>query len=285
MNNFLIILNWKIHRFLVLLGLRSRKNYWGVIYDSVSKQPVDPVIVKLIEAVSGKVKQTAISDISGRYGFLAEPGKYKIFAQKTNYLFPSKLAAGEDDGLFSNLYHGEFFEVRDDSGVVAFNIPLDRENFDWNQEAKKPKIKLATGAEKFLFSLSAIGFWFVFLLLVLRIYFGYNQWILAGLFFYGFVFLLAMVCPQPRLWGRVILPRSVPLPPNCQIELGYSAFPNVVAAKATISDSGKFFLLIKPGRYILRIKPVDSEGKPQEILKQQTVKIGAEGVFCKNIQL
>jgi hypothetical protein len=96
-----------LNRFLTLFGFRKEQSYWGVVYDSQSKQPIDPAIVKLIDVSTGHAVETCITDMQGRYGFLTHPGKFKIFVQRTNYLFPSSSQQGESDGVYKNLYHGE----------------------------------------------------------------------------------------------------------------------------------------------------------------------------------
>jgi hypothetical protein len=71
------------------LGLRKKRRPWGTVYDSVTKRPLDPAYVTLIDTETGKSVASAITDLDGRYGFLVAPGKYRITTQKTNYEFPS----------------------------------------------------------------------------------------------------------------------------------------------------------------------------------------------------
>ena len=84
----------------LLFGLfRRKKNPWGIVYDSQTKQPLDPVILTLTDP-SGKIYQT-ISDIYGRYEFIVDPGEYTLSAIKTNYTFPSKILMGKkEDGIY-----------------------------------------------------------------------------------------------------------------------------------------------------------------------------------------
>src|SRR3989344_7186884 len=87
-----------LNSFLVFFQLREKRRFWGVVYDSVSKQPLDPVKVSLIYVDTGVVESSGITDLEGRYGFLARPGKFKIFAQRSNYIFPSQKIKGDSDG-------------------------------------------------------------------------------------------------------------------------------------------------------------------------------------------
>lgn len=124
---------------LVAFGLKKRTPPWGVVYDSVTKQPLDPAYVVLTD-MEGNEIATSITDIDGRYGFLVGPGVYKLMANKSNYNFPSvKLAGKNSDELYGDLYFGETIEVTQEGGIIAKNIPLDQLNFDWNEFAKKER--------------------------------------------------------------------------------------------------------------------------------------------------
>ncbi len=124
---------------LVAFGLKKRTPPWGVVYDSVTKQPLDPAYVVLTD-MEGNEIATSITDIDGRYGFLVGPGMYKLMANKSNYNFPSvKLAGKNSDELYGDLYFGETIEVTQEGGIIAKNIPLDQVNFDWNEFAKKER--------------------------------------------------------------------------------------------------------------------------------------------------
>ncbi len=56
-----------------LMGYKRRKRPWGTVYDSVTKQPLDPVYVTLFGADKKEVT-TSITDIDGRYGFFVPAG-------------------------------------------------------------------------------------------------------------------------------------------------------------------------------------------------------------------
>jgi len=117
---------------LTSLGVRRRRKPWGTVYDSVTKQPLDPVYV-VLQDLEGNEIQTCITDLDGRYGFLVGPGKYKIVAHKTNYKFPSeKLRGKTSDEVYSDLYFGEEIEIKEYGEVLIKNIPMDPINFDWN---------------------------------------------------------------------------------------------------------------------------------------------------------
>jgi len=128
--------------FLYGMGFKKRNRPWGVVYDSITKQPLDPVYVVLKDTQGNEIG-SSITDLDGRYGFLVTPGIYSIVASKTNYTYPSvKLAGYTSDELYNDLYFGETIEIKEEGDIIAKNIPLDRLNFDWNEFAKKEQKRM-----------------------------------------------------------------------------------------------------------------------------------------------
>ena len=128
---------------LIIFGFKKRAHPWGTVYDSVTKQPIDPAYVILMDMAGNEVA-TCITDIDGRYGFSVPAGTYKIVANKTNFVFPSvKLANRQSDELYSGLYFGETIVLKEENEIVARNIPMDQLNFDWNEFAKNEQKRLS----------------------------------------------------------------------------------------------------------------------------------------------
>ena len=121
---------------LTFLGLRKRRKPWGVVYDSITKEPIDPAYL-VVKDQNGNDVTEAVSDMNGRYGFLTTGGTYRIEANKTNYVFPSEKLKGKiEDELYNNLYFGEQFILDPLNPVITKNIPMDPTGFDWNQFIK-----------------------------------------------------------------------------------------------------------------------------------------------------
>jgi hypothetical protein len=280
MSNFFLHLNILLNRFLVLLGLRGREQYWGIVYDSVTKQPLDPVLVTLVDANTAKVAQSGVTDIAGRYNFLAYPGKFKILVKKSNYTYPSKIAASGSDQIYKNLYHGEFFELPQDSEVIPFNIPMDSENADWNQNAKSGIVKFNPFMERFLSRLAAVFFWFVLVAAVLGAWFYRSVYLYGLLGCYAAVFLLALLSPRPRRWGRVWLSQTGEPAEAATVELSYQQVPGIVIAKTVVYGDAKFLLRANPGKYILRVKKQDGS-----LLAEKMVRIGSEQVVNRDFAI
>lgn len=284
MSNFFTSLNIYINRFLTLMGLRRLNRRWGIIYDSVNKDPLDPVIVKLIDARTGKVAQASVSDLAGRYNFLAYPGRFKILVKKSNYNYPSVLSAGGRDEVYDNLYHGEFFDLKGESDVIPFNIPMDPVNADWNQQAKQGMAKSNPYVENLFYRMASALFWAVLVLDLVVIYLSPATYAFAIGGFYIFVFLLLLFVPRPRWWGRVWFKESGSPASGMTVEMSYADMAQVTVAKANIYDDGKFFLRMDPGRYLLQIKKT-VEGQGPQTLYQKKVRVGSEGVINKEFAI
>jgi chitodextrinase len=109
----------------ILLFGRRRRKKWGVVYNSLTKQPVELAIVRLIGHESGLVLQTRVTDVHGRYAFSPKPGNYRIEVVKPGFAFPTEHLKGKPHDVdFVDLYHGTVIEAAKDA-LIAANIPLD----------------------------------------------------------------------------------------------------------------------------------------------------------------
>jgi len=127
---------------IMLLTKRKRQN-WGIIYNSITKQPLDLAIIRLFEVGTNRLVTTRVTDRQGRYQFLVKPGKYTIKVSKKEYKFPSEvipqliglhIAGGASaqidesivDGEYQNLYNGGIIEIKpEDNGIINRAIPVD----------------------------------------------------------------------------------------------------------------------------------------------------------------
>ena len=270
---------------LAVLGLRSSKKFWGIVYDSKSKQPLDPVVVKLISVGSNLDIETCYTDMSGRYGFLVNPGKYKIIASRTNYSFPSKIITENSDGIFDNVYHGDLFEVLQGSAVVAPNIPMDPVAADWNQEAKLKYTRTHPKVRHFVGLFIAAIFWLGLILDAGILSYNYyispikfiNHFLTVILYCYLFLILLNLFIPKIRLWGLVLRKYDKQPVQDVLVEASSLAWPDSVFTKVFTTHEGKFFLRINPGEYILHFKRQDGDGSLAE-LGQSKIRVGRKSL-------
>ena len=108
----------------LLLGRRKRKK-WGLVYNALTKAPIDLAIVRLLDGATNRVLMTRITDAKGRFALNVKPGKYKIEAVKQGYVFPSPSMLKEKQDIeLVDLYHGEVIEVKENA-IITPNIPVD----------------------------------------------------------------------------------------------------------------------------------------------------------------
>ncbi|MCI0479953.1 fibronectin type III domain-containing protein, partial [Candidatus Uhrbacteria bacterium] len=110
----------------ILLLWRRRKKKWGIIYNSLTKQPVDLAIVRLRDPKTQLILQTKVTDKYGRYSFISKQGAYVLEVVKPGYVFPTQyLKDKETDVDYTDLYHGTRILAEVSGYIVAVNIPVD----------------------------------------------------------------------------------------------------------------------------------------------------------------
>ena len=244
------------------LGLRRKRKPWGTVYDAVTKRPIDPAY--LIVTKDGKDVTEAITDLDGRYGFLLPSGTYKIKADKTNYIFPSKNLVGKTvDELYSNLYFGE--EILTVEGeVITRNIPLDPIGFDWNEFVKNKQalFRLYSRRERFktiIFdSLYLIGF----------VSTVFSTIISPSTLNFGILFLYVALFVFHFSWKTTfkavtIKSLSTNEPYPFAIVRVFTARLNQEIKRVVTDRLGRFYLLVSPGKYYFTVdaKQEDSSYK------------------------
>jgi len=127
---------WYLLQFLftqpwLIFGRRFKKG-WGVVYNSITKQPIGLAAVRLYDATTKVIKQTRVTDPQGRYLFLVDAGSYYVEVEKPGFIFPSGILANTgDDGSYGDLYHGQVINIaQDQKGIIIANIPLDQESLE-----------------------------------------------------------------------------------------------------------------------------------------------------------
>lgn len=246
---------------LLLFGRRKRKK-WGVVYNSLNKLAIDLAVVRLIEAQTGRVVRTRITDKDGRYFFMAKPGIYRIEVKKPGFLFPTvHLRDAKEDFQYLDVYHGEIIQVKEASRQITANIPIDP-----IAATEKPKGIIVRHymrqAQKFISTSS------VFLALALVII-SPSWWLLGNLFIQllllGLFWRLARPT-KPKGWGIVYDNRSKKPLPNAIVRIFDSQYNKLLETQVTDSQ-GKYSFLVgnnryyttydKPGFISKKLSPID----------------------------
>ena len=272
--------------FLGALGLSKRKKPWGTVYDSVTKQPLDPAYI-VLRSLEGKDVATAITDLDGRYGFVVpSPGNYALFAHKTNYSFPSQKLVGQDhDELYRDLYFGEFFAINKSGEFVAKNIPMDPEKFDWNEFAKKSQhlMKFYSNRDKWLSRISAFFFWMGFIfssLIVLAVISKVNVIIFL---LYVVLFFIRTFGLRTRPFGTITSEETGQ--PISFAVIRISQQSTGVEVMHRVADSiGKYYCLLPNGKYFVRVDQKLSDGTYKKLIEKMPVTV-SRGYLSEKISV
>lgn len=271
---------------LIIFGIKKRATPWGVVYDSVTKQPIDPAIVSL-RNMEGKEVSSAVTDLDGRYGFLIEPGEYQIFVKKANYVFPSvKLVGKELDEIYSNLYFGGAIKIEKQGEVITKNIPLDQVGFNWNEFAKKDKklLKFYSTWDYVLRKAADIFYIVGFAVAVIAFIFApypYNTIILA---LYIFLLVLRVLGVKPKKVGY-ILDKKTGEPLSFAIIRVIVPKLNVEVAHKVADKYGKYFCLIPRGEYFIKIEKKNLDGSYSLVYTSETIKTSSKGIIRKRFKI
>jgi hypothetical protein len=245
---------------LIAFGWKKRNPPWGIVYDSITKQPLDPAYVLLKDSLGNPVS-SAITDLDGRYGFLIEPGIYKMTANKTNYIFPSqKLAGKTKDELYDNLYFGGPVEIKRDE-VVTRNIPLDPLKFDWNEFTKQNRsmTKFYSRWDLLLREVSDFIYFIGFIIAIIAFFaapYPYNT-IILGL--YLFLLALRILGIKPKAFGSVI-EKATGTPSAFAILRVTDPSSNREISQRVTDKYGRYFCLVPKGQYYVKIEKKNEDG-------------------------
>lgn len=264
------------------LGLRRKSPPWGTVYDAVTKQPIDPAVVTVFNQ-AGQEVGSAITDIDGRYGFFLPPGIYTLKADKTHYRFPSQILAGrEADEFYGQLYFGEPITVSENN-VVDRNIPLDPIGFDWNEFIKNKShfLKLSSRREliqTWIFNtLYLVGF-AIALIHVLTSPSGFDLMVVG---------LYLLIYAARQFWqfrhpARQLKRESTKNPLPFSVVRAFLAEVDQEVKRVVTDELGRFYLLIRPGKYYFTVEEKMSDGSYQKI-HQSTPTNLSQGVLRDDI--
>ena len=246
----------------LLLGfLGLRRKPWGTVYDSVTKQPIDPAYVVLSD-LAGTEMGTSITDLDGRYGFLVKPGQYRLTANKTNYKFPSeKLRGYTSDELYNDLYFGEVITIDHEGQVIAKNIPLDSITFDWNEFAKREQklMRFYSGRSK---TIKRIATWFFYIGFVLATIAFITSPVLYNTVIFSLYIIIAILRSvgfKTRRLGGVVERATGRVVPFSIIRI-MSASSQTEIMHRVANQEGRYYCLIQNGTYYVTIQKKNLDG-------------------------
>ncbi len=261
---------------LLMTALGLRRKPWGVVYDSVTKQPLDPVYVSL-QDMGGNEVATSITDLDGRFGFLTKAGTYKIVAGKTNYIFPSeKLRGLTKDELYQDLYFGEAITISADGQVIIKNIPMDPIKFDWNEFAKREQklMKFYSSRTKWLTRFANIFFVFGFIIATIALLVAPKAYNIIIFCLYVLIAVLKKTGLKPKTYGG-ISDKFTGKPIPFAIVRVYSAATNTEITHKVADKEGRYYCLVQNGTYYITIEKKNLDGSYSLVHKTEPGEIKA----------
>lgn len=266
------------------LGFKKRRRNWGVVYDSVTKQPLDPAYV-VISDMNGNEVASSITDLDGRYGFLVPPGIYTIAAGKTHYTFPSAVLAGKQkDELYDNLYFGGEIEIKRDGEVVARNIPMDPTVTDWNEVAKREQQRFSffNKADILFHKVVNVLFWVGFGLAIFSVALVPVTFNYVALGLYILLFILNKTGFGGRKYGVIRDAQGKSL--AFGIVRIFNAELHREIAHKVINAHGKYYAIVPKGRYYVTIEQKNQDGTYTKVFTSSAMDI-KNGIIKKDFRV
>lgn len=230
------------------LGFRVGARPLGYVYDSITKDPVPQAIVRIYDE-EGKIVWSDVTDGKGYFTAKLEAGKYRIVVRAAEYIYPSTIIFGKDDYPLTNVYHGEFFDI-DDNTELNFSIPLDPKevsNFRVWREILWGRIKVLVRILHIL--LFVIG-----LILAIYVYSKNPYWLtllILLLYVPSFLFMIRKVFTRRTRYGIVRDLEGNPVE-GVVVGLRDMEFEKLVLKRVT-DQRGRYRMLVQEGRYRLEV--------------------------------
>jgi len=254
----------------LLYLFRKKRKKWGIVYNALSKVPVDLAVVRLFRKSDNALVQTRVTDKNGRYVLIVkEAGKYYLSITKSGFVFPTRyLASDKEDARYIDLYHGESLEVTAKDAAITANIPLDP-----SEKKIMPERQVIFG---YLLKNVRVIVSYVGLILAALIFLIYPTWItgisiLLHLILFA-IFLRLIVPKKPKSWGIVYDEKTKEPLLYAIVRILDIKFNKLLETQVTDSK-GRYSFLVSKNQYQLltekagyakkEIKPVDLVSKEE----------------------
>ncbi len=262
---------------MLLIGGRRRKGY-GIVFDSLTRLPVDLAVVRVRDEKTNRVVQTRVTDRGGRYGLLLPAGSYVIEVAKAGHAFPTKydLATMRGDD-YPDILAGARFATGEETAFVK-HIPVDRID---DEGGKTPKqLRWRALMRRCLMILAFAGpILSAWALLI------HTTWTSALLFFIQ-LFLLGIVLSvrraKPKAFGVVRGADGKPVR-QAVVRVVSADYDRVLESQLT-SVGGRYAFMVGKGRYYLR---AEAPGYATHVSEPFDLRRSSDqvNVLAKDIQL
>lgn len=244
--NLLSYLRFLFLQPILLLGARRRKK-WGVVYNSLTRMPVDLAIVRLLDANTNRVVQSRVTDAQGRYVFLANPGTYRLVVEKNDFIFPSKILQDfKEDTEFLDIYHGEIIHVDENYTAISANIPLDIVGVAEKTPRRIIWDKRWKSIQSFVASLSVVAG-------LLAVIISPSIWtglLLVSQILLYYLFKRVAHPKKPKSWG-IVYDKNTSKPVGKAVARLFSKQFNKLVLTEITDNNGRYSFMVGPNEYFV----------------------------------
>lgn len=247
-----------------------RSKPWGTVFDSITKHPIDPAYVTLVNAVTGEQIESTLTDVNGRYSFdNVKKGLYKIIVSKTKYTFPSNKSINSSP--FDNLYQGQEFEILNDGEIPYKNIAIDstgHTSVNNNSHVANPDNFIWQRLSSFIF---VSGFISVMLLTIVNASL-LNQMILL---LYTIIGLIIYISRIPKLRIKFLFSQGLVLFKDTGLPLSYALVEFIkndgTVLKLVANKQGYFNAELQEGSYQTKIYRLNEKGDYDKVFESDLI--------------
>jgi len=276
--NILLYLQYLFTEPLRALFRRKRKA-WGVVYNSLSKQPIDLAVVRIYDKETGRLVRTRVTDADGRFFFVAPPGRYYIKVAKQGFNYPSEYLKGKTiDSKYLDLYFGETISVTGEETSIVPNIPLDPVGREPVSD-RRVIFRLILRKIQYLISFSGVILAAVIVIIVPTIL------TIGLLLFHSFIYLIFRRLGRPRKpkgWGIVRDKETKKPLPRTIVRIFDQKYNKLLESQITDTDGHYGFLVGSNVYYLTASKPSYATVKTNPL---DLTKLEEGAVISKNIDL
>jgi hypothetical protein len=226
--------------------LKKKKQNYGIVYDSVTKEPINRAIVRITDP-SGKLVTTEVTDVYGIFDATLPSGSYKFNVEAKDYRFPSRVIQVSEDEPYMNVYHGKVINHTTED-ILNVSIPMDRLDSSLLHDSTTSLKSIFTAIWNIsLYVLFLLGF----VLAITNVIREPNTilFVILAIYIAFIIIFLVMKIKERKSFGLVRNAYGT-LIEGLEIGLLEQEF-NTLYAKRVTDDGGKYRFILPGGKYKL----------------------------------
>lgn len=228
----------------------KRKKVWGVVFDNITGMPISMAAVSVYNKDDRKV-DSRVTDSYGAYSFLVSPGEYRLEVDRKGYAFNPQ---NEGKIFYLDQYSGEKISTKE-YDIIKKDIPMSQNENTYQKAVQSFKVKKTFS---YIFLLGGMIFSFGVLV--------FDQSVINYIIclLYSISVLISYGMAGGKKWGTILNQLKKP-EPFATIKV-FEKETEKLKARTISDEKGRYFLILDPGRYEVKINTVSGIEKSEEIL-------------------